>query len=193
MTEEEGTPTEPTGGEQSGHHRDTPGSEAEDVSRSGSEQSEPDPGTPGREAEDVPQSEAEVRARIEEQIRNLRVEDLMVESVVSVLNLTARRIAKEDERDLEQARIGIDAVRAWVDLLPDDAATQIRNALSELQMLYAQAAEGGEKGGGGGTREGEGPSAQPAPDRDTPGREAEDVSRGRSEAPPRLWTPPGAK
>ena len=25
MTEEEGTPTEPTGGEQSGHHRDAPG------------------------------------------------------------------------------------------------------------------------------------------------------------------------
>ena len=140
-----------------------------------------------------PQSEEEVRARIEEQIRKLRVQDLMVESVVSVLNLTARRLAKEDERDLEQARVGIEAVRAWVGLLPEDAATQIRNALSELQMLYAQAVEGGSGGGPEGGEEGEEPGAQPARDRDTPGRGAEDVSRGRSEPPPRLWTPPGSE
>ena len=140
-------------------------------------------------AEDVPQSEEEVRARLEEQIRKLRVQDLMVESVVSVLNLTARRIAKEDERDLEQARIGIEAIRAWVDLLPDEAAKQIRQALSELQMLYAQAV----KGGGGDGEEPEQPgAAQPAADRGTPEREAGDVPRGGSEPPPRLWTPPGS-
>jgi hypothetical protein len=140
----------------------------------------PDSGTPRSEAEDVPQSEAEVRARLEEQVRKLRVQDLMVESVVSVLNLTARRIAKEDERDLEQAKVGIDAIRAWVDLLPADAAKQIRQALSELQMLYAQAV-----GGGGG--EGEPPQTPGAP----PGTEPKQPPSG-SEPPPRLWTPPGS-
>ena len=45
------------------------------------------------------------------------VEDVLLQSVVSILNLTARRIAKEDERDLEQAQVGIDAVRALIDLL----------------------------------------------------------------------------
>ena len=60
-----------------------------------------------------------------------------LQSVVSILNLTARRIAKEDERDLEQARVGIDAVRALVDLL-DPEAQNSRKALSQLQMLYAQ-------------------------------------------------------
>jgi hypothetical protein len=168
VTEEEGTPTEPTGGEQSGHHRDAPGREAEDASRIGSE--------------DVPQSEAEVRARIEEQIRKLRVQDLMVESVVSVLNLTARRLAKEDERDLEQARVGIEAVRAWVDLLPEEAATQIRNALSELQMLYAQAVEDGGEGGGGDAGE---PPAEG-------GQEPHPQRPSGTEPPPRLWTPPGS-
>jgi hypothetical protein len=140
-------------------------------------------------AEDVPQSEEEVRARLEEQIRKLRVQDLMVESVVSVLNLTARRIAKEDERDLEQARVGIDAIRAWVDLLPDEAAKQIRQALSELQMLYAQAVEGG--GGEGGEPEQTG-AARPAADPGTPGRGAEDAPGRGSEPPPKLWTPPGS-
>ena len=85
--------------------------------------------------------------RIEEQLRKVRVQDLLLESVVSVLNLTARRIAKEDERDLEQARVGIEAVRAVVDLLDDEPAKQVRSALSEMQMLYAKHAEEGEPGG----------------------------------------------
>jgi len=123
-------------------------------------------------------SQEEVRARLEEQIRKLRVEDMMVESVVSVLNLTARRIAKEDERDLAQAKVGIDAIRAWLDLLPEDAAGQIRNALSELQVLYAQVAEGAKAEG----QQGEGEAPQPA---------AEQPQRG-PQPPPRLWTPPGS-
>jgi hypothetical protein len=153
--------------------------------QTGPEREIPGSGTPGRGAE----SEEEMRARLEEQVRKLRVQDLMVESVVSVLNLTARRIAKEDERDLEQARIGIDAIRAWVDLLPEEAAKQIRQALSELQMLYAQAVEGG--GGDRGEDEQAG-AEEPAADRGAPGRGAEDVPRRGSEPPPRLWTPPGS-
>ena len=83
--------------------------------------------------------------RIEEQLRKVRVQDLLLESVVSVLNLAARRIAKEDEQDLEQGRIGIEAVRAVVDLLDPEPAAQVRSALSEVQMLYAKYAnEGGE-------------------------------------------------
>jgi hypothetical protein len=163
--------------------------------RTGSEEGERDPGTPGREAEEVPgtgspQSQEELRARLEEQLRRLRVQDLMIESVVSVLNLTARRIAKEDERDLEQARVGIDAIRAWVDFLPDEAATQIRNALSELQVLYAQAVEGG---GTEGPPEsevgGQGPGAPGGEAEEAPGSGA--PPRPASEPPPRLWTPPG--
>ncbi len=155
-------------------------------------------GPPPAEGSGEQPSQEELRAQLEEQLRNLRVQDLIVESIVSVLNLTARRIAKEDERDLEQGRIGIEAVRAWVDLLPSEAATQIRQALSELQLLYAQAAKEGPPGG-----------EQGGQHRDTPGSEAEDVSRSDSapgsgsgpspqpqqppprpgEPPPRLWTP----
>jgi hypothetical protein len=150
------------------------------------------PGTPGSEADDVPGSDAqpsqeELRARLEEQLRQLRVEDLLVESIVSVLNLTARRIAKEDERDLEQAQLGIEAIRAWSDLIPPEAAEQIRNALSELQLLYAQAAGGGEgqPAGDPGTPVPPRGSQQQPPPRPQPGRPGE--------PPPRLWTPPGTK
>src|SRR5919201_282990 len=100
-------------------------------------------------------TEEEMRQRIDEQLRKVRVQDLLLESVVSVLNLSARRIAKEDERDLEQARVGIEAVRAVVDLLEPDAAKQVRSALSEVQMLYARHA-GGEPGEPGGEEPPEG-------------------------------------
>src|SRR3954468_8039000 len=83
-------------------------------------------------------SEEEVRAQLEEEIKKVRVEDVVLQSVVSILNLSARRIAKDDERDLDQAKVGIDAARALVDLVKSDAQQQLRQAISELQVLYAK-------------------------------------------------------
>ena len=75
-------------------------------------------------------------------MRKVRVQDLVAQSVVSILNLSYRRIAKEDERDLEQARVGIEAIRGMVDVLDEESQREIRNALSQVQMLYAQASGG---------------------------------------------------
>ncbi len=105
-----------------------------------------------------------MRAALEEQMRNVRVEDLLLQSVASIVNLTARRIAKPDERDLGQAQIGIESVAALVDLLPEEAAKQVLNALSELRVLYAQAA------GGGGEEPPEGGSEGPREAARAPGR-----------------------
>jgi hypothetical protein len=135
-------------------------------------------------------TQEQLRERLEQQLRELRVQDLMVESAVSLLNLTARRIAKEDERDLEQARAGIEAVRAWVDLLPEEAAKQIRNALSELQVLYARTTEeAGAAEAGAGKAEGETPQADRGGGEGTPPPKP---PRRPGEPPPRLWTPPGS-
>src|ERR671930_2371169 len=107
-------------------------------------------------------TEEEMRQRIDEQLRKVRVQDLLLESVVSVLNLAARRIAKEDERDLEQGRIGIEAVRAVIGLLDPEPAAQVRSALAEVQMLYAkEAGEGEEPPQEGGSQAPEG--GQPPP------------------------------
>src|SRR4029453_487790 len=112
-----------------------------------------------------------------EEIRRVRVEDVVLQSVVSILNLSARRIAKDDERDLDQAKVGIDAARSLVELVKPEAQPQLRQAISELQLLYAKHA--GEE-----TAE-------------APGSEAGTESgaeQGSSEPPKRdsgLWTPPG--
>jgi hypothetical protein len=134
------------------------------------------PGEPGG-GEGAP-NEEELRRRLEDELRKLRVQDVLLQSVVSLINLTSRRIAKEDERDLEQARIGIEAVRALVDLLDPEPASQVRNALSELQMLYAkQSGEppGGEPGGGEGGEQAAG--------------ERPEAPGGERKPPPGLWTP----
>ena len=102
------------------------------------------PAAEGAPSGEAPPTEEELRARIEEGLRTVRVQDVVLESAVTIVNLTARRIAKEDERDLEQARIGIEAVRGLVDLLDPEPQAQVRNALSELQMIYAKASGGGE-------------------------------------------------
>ncbi len=138
-----------------------------------------------------------MRAALEEQMRQVRVEDLLLQSVASIINLTARRIAKPDERDLDQAKTGIDAVTALADLLPEEASKQVRNALSELQVLYAQAAgdEGGEGGAEGGGSGGEGPPGagrRPHPHqapvrnrRRGSGRRAPERTAGRDDPPRR--------
>jgi hypothetical protein len=93
---------------------------------------------PPQQGEQVPPEQEEMLRQMEEEMRKVRVQDVVTQSVVSILNLSARRIAKEDERDLEQARVGIDAVRALVDLLEPEPQQEVRNALSQVQMLYAQ-------------------------------------------------------
>jgi len=126
-------------------------------------------------------SEEELRAQLEEEIRRVTVQDVVLQSVVSILNLSARRIAKEDERDLEQAKVGIDAGRALVDLVKPEAQGQLRQAISELQLLYAQQAEGGSSGdeGSGGEQE---PGGEGGPEQGTSGPPKGDSG---------LWTPPG--
>src|ERR671919_2116025 len=130
-----------------------------------------DQSRPAGEAEGAP-SEEELRRRLEEELRRLRVQDVLLQSVVSLINLTSRRIAKEDERDLEQARIGIDAVRSLVGLLDPEPAGQVRNALSELQMQYARQA-------------GETPGAPAEPEAEEGG-----AAEGQPEAPDAERKPP---
>jgi hypothetical protein len=118
--------------------------------------------------------EEELQRRLAEQLRKVRVQDLLLESVVSILNLSARRIGKEDERDLEQARVGIEAVRAVLDLIDPEPRAQVQEALSQVQMLYAREAQGGGEPSGGEPGEGGEPKEEPKVDR-----------------PSGLWTPPG--
>lgn len=145
--------------------------------------------------------EDELQRRLEEQIRQVRVQDLLLESLASILNLSARRIAKEDERDLEQGRIGIEAVRALVGLVEPEAREQVQEALAQVQVLYVREsrAERGEDP----SEPAAGSPAEPEPappqtQRVTPGEPPAQAPPPRPGGPkpepgeqpaPRLWTP----
>jgi hypothetical protein len=152
----------------------------------------PDEAAAAGEAAPTPEQEEELRRRIEEGLRQVRVQDVLLESVVTLVNLTARRIGKEDERDLEQARVGIEAVNALVDLLEPEAQTQVRNALSELQMLYARAAGGAGPGPAAASSGG----AEATPEEGAAPRQGEPGDPGAGGRgggpPPGLWVPPGS-
>jgi hypothetical protein len=92
-----------------------------------------------------PPSEEELRAAYEQQIKQLRVEDVVVQTLVSLVNLGGRKAGlaqgSEDERDPAQLQMAIDAATVLLPLVegalgPDGA--QVRNAISQLQMAYAQ-------------------------------------------------------
>jgi hypothetical protein len=143
----------------------------------------------GPEGGEPQMSDAE-REMLEQQMREVRVEDLLTQTVASVLNLSARRIVKEDEIDLEQARIGIDAVRAIVPLLPPEVGEAVREPLSQVQMLYAQKSEGG-GGPAGPAATDQPPGGQPAPgaqEQNPPGGPGVPGGSGGSG----LWTPGGS-
>jgi hypothetical protein len=122
-------------------------------------------------------SEEELRAALEEQMRHIRVEDVLVQTVVTLINLGARRLGltgPEDagEADPEQARLAIDGARALMPLVPDVKEVQpVRDALSQLQMAYVQTAEGGAETSRGG--------------------EEQKAEEERAKARSKLWTPPG--
>src|SRR5205807_166860 len=91
------------------------------------------------------------------EIKKIRVEHVLLEHVVTLVNLGMRRTGlmagTEDERDVEQVRLAIEGVRAALPLVEEAAPEQagpIRDALSQLQMAYV-------RGGG------QAPSDAPAP------------------------------
>lgn len=140
------------------------------------------PGAPGGgpEPELSPEQEQMLR-QMEEEMRKIRVQDLIAQSVVSILNLAYRRIAKEDERDLEQARAGIDAVRALLDSLEPEAQAEIKNALAQVQMIYAQHIGETAAGDAPPSASGGGPETEAGPGAGEAG--------GIHKPPPGLWVP----
>jgi hypothetical protein len=108
-------------------------------------------------------TEEQLRAAYEAEIKKVRVEEILLDQIVSLINLGMRRTGlspgTEDERDLAQVRLSIEAVRALLPLIEQVApeqASPIRDALSQLQMAFVRlggAVPGGAPAGG------EGPAA----------------------------------
>jgi hypothetical protein len=132
-------------------------------------------------------TEDEIRAAYQEQLRQVHVDDVLVQTVLSLLNMGALRAGLTDggeaDRDPAQLRSAIEGIRALLPIvepaLGQDAAP-IRDALSQLQMAYARQPEVQAEAGA----EGQGQPAAPGePEPPKPGETGPAQSSGR------LWVP----
>lgn len=90
-------------------------------------------------------SEEELREAYEAQLSKLRVEHIVLDNVVMLINLGMRRTGlqpgTEAERDPAQVRLAVESVRALlpqIETIAPSEAGQIRNALSQLQLAYVR-------------------------------------------------------
>ena len=137
-------------------------------------------------------TEEEMRAALEEELKRVRVEQVVTEATVSILNVAVLRAGlvpgSEGEQDLGQTRMGIEAVRALMPLVEQalgaEQARPIRDALSQLQMAYVRAV--GEPGAAASERPAapeQQPGEQPA------GGSGEGEAPGPAQRSGRLWVP----
>ncbi len=91
-------------------------------------------------AEEERASEQELR----DALSRLRLSDVLVQSLSTVSSLSFHRLAPES-RDLEQARLGIEALRALVPVLreslPAEVTRDFEAVTANLQLAYAKAVE----------------------------------------------------
>ena len=119
-------------------------------------------------------SEEEIQA-LEAELEKLTVDDVLLQTVVTLLNLGARKagLAEGSTADLPEVKQAIDAARALLPLLEPRHAEQlgpVRDALSRLQMVYVQ------KSGG----------EEPAPEEPN---EPDQEGPGPAQSSGRLWVP----
>jgi hypothetical protein len=79
---------------------------------------------------------------LREQLKQLRIDDVLLQTVVTLINLSGRRLTVEGEKDAEQAKKGIEAVRALLPLCPPEQGQPIQDALAQLQMAYVKETQG---------------------------------------------------
>ena len=99
-------------------------------------------------------------------------EDIVVSTVASLVNLAGIRLTDAQHKNPAKAKEAIEAARALLPLCPEEVVGPIKDALSQVQMLYVKETQAA-------------PGAEAAPS-------ADDEAKQRAEARSKIWTPPGS-
>jgi hypothetical protein len=88
--------------------------------------------------------EQQLIEELQAELAKLKVGDLLLQTLYSVSSLGYHRLSG-DARDLDQARLAIEALRALIPVLdgsvPEEALRDFGQVLANLQLAYAAAAE----------------------------------------------------
>ena len=91
------------------------------------------------------ESDEQLIRQLEEELKKLKVGDLLVQTLYTVSSLGYRKLS-EDDRDLEQAHLAIEALRALRPVLEgsvdEGIVRDFKQVTSNLQLAYADAAKG---------------------------------------------------
>jgi hypothetical protein len=91
-------------------------------------------------------SDDELLKQLEEEMKTIKVSDVLVQTLYTVSSLGYRRLSEED-RDLDQARLAIEALRALLPVLEGAAGEELvrdfKQVTANLQLAYADAAKAG--------------------------------------------------
>jgi hypothetical protein len=103
----------------------------------------------------MPEPDQEQAAHeLAEELRKLRVEDVLVNTLVHVSSIGYRRLGltedSREDRDLGQTSLAIETMKALVpvleDFLPEDVVDSFEDQVANLQLAYAKAVK--EEAGG---------------------------------------------
>ncbi len=117
---------------------------------------------------EVPSEEqARLARELAEQLRNLRVEDVLVNTLMHVSSIGYRRLGAtaetRDDRDLDQVRLAIETMRALTPVLgrfvPGELVRDFNASVANLQLAYANAATEARATGGDAAAE---PASEPS-------------------------------
>jgi hypothetical protein len=87
-------------------------------------------------------SEAEFAARLEEELKRVKISDVLVQTLYTLSSLGYHKLGTE-HRDLPQARLAIDSLRALLPVLKDEAPAEVvrdfEQVVANMQLAYASA------------------------------------------------------
>jgi phage gp37-like protein len=100
---------------------------------------------PRREEPEPARREDEITPeQLAEAIRQMRISDLLLSTLSTLAQLGYAKL-EPASRDLDQARLAIEALRALVPVLegavPDEALRDFRQVIANLQLAYASAVD----------------------------------------------------
>ena len=86
--------------------------------------------------------EAEFAARLEEELKRVKISDVLVQTLYTLSSLGYHKLGTE-HRDLPQARLAIESLRALLPVLKGDVPAEVlrdfEHVVANMQLAYASA------------------------------------------------------
>ena len=92
------------------------------------------------------EEEAEFAARLEEELKRVKISDVLVQTLYTLSSLGYHKLGTE-HRDLPQARLAIESLRALLPVLKGEAPAEVvrdfEQVVANMQLAYAAAVKEG--------------------------------------------------